>query len=161
MKKLVNVSTGAEDSESDSDIFITQSSTKPVEKTDSDCQMTSIQKRITPFTEKEDLNLIKGINKHGYGKWGKILSDPSLCAILYIIKCWAGLFPIKFDKAFNSCYNDIENTGQSTWERGQKPWISLQTYGWQPSPMIYELSLLTVVTTISRTPAHQQRGQKP
>eukprot|EP00795_Rhopilema_esculentum_P017891 gene17891-biopygen2671 len=79
LKKLVNVSMGAEDSESDSDIFITQSSTKPVAKTDSDCQMTSIRKRITPFTEKEDLNLIKGINKHGYGKWGKILSDPSLC----------------------------------------------------------------------------------
>ena len=80
LKKLVSVSAGAEGSESDSDIFITQSSTKPVnEKTDSDCQMTSIQKRITPFTEKEDLNSIKGINKHGYGKWGKILSDQSLC----------------------------------------------------------------------------------
>ena len=41
--------------------------------------MTSIQKRITSFTEKEDFNLIKGINKHGYGKWGKILSDQSVC----------------------------------------------------------------------------------
>ena len=92
LEKLVSVSTGAEESESDSDIFVTQSSTKPVKKTDSDCQLTSItdgslanhsqlckQRRITPFTEKEDLNLIKGINKHGYGKWGKILSDPRLC----------------------------------------------------------------------------------
>ena len=83
LKKPVSVSTGAEDSESDSDIFSIQSSTKPVEKTDSDCQLTSMtdwslashsqlckQRRTTPFTEKEDLNLIKGINKHGYGKRG-------------------------------------------------------------------------------------------